>query len=234
MIDTFELPSACVCHYKESFGFEFFQRSRVPPPFKEADCSNGGKVSTPAKNQFFDLKAGPVRKRNDVVRFTVNSPNAKSRPRRHPHQYGLFRIRRRELCTPRRCRGGRFGELCADRRSGKSQDYPTSIIRSIMRKNSTYKSPRQFQKYFGQTCKVEEPTRVGFRSGFSFDESPMCRGETRYIFPKVAQNVNGTNRFIVNTEEYKQGVTVVECHPETTGKHLYGVNTFIRKFIENI
>ena len=93
----------------------------------------------------------------------------------------------------------------------------------MMQKNSTYKSPRQFQKYFGQTCKYEEPTRVAFRfGGFSFDESPVCRGETRYIFPKVAKNMNGTNRFIVNTEEYKQGVTVVECHPEANGKNNYG------------
>ena len=87
-----------------------------------------------------------------------------------------------------------------------------------MRRNQTSQSPHQFNKIFGPTCKVEEPTRVGFRFGFSFDESPMCRGESRYIFPKVAKNVDGTNRFIVNTEEYQQGVTVVECNTEAKGK----------------
>ena len=229
MVDTFELPSACVCHYKESFGFETFGRiaqksnhfppspPKFPIPFRRADCSNGAVASEPIKYNFFNV-IQPSNRKKEITKFVVGSPNAKSRPRRHPHTSKRFERRRRENCTPIPCRGVKFGETCYDKRKGKSQEYPLSIVRSIMRRNSTYKSPPQFNKIFGPTCKVEEPTRVGFRFGFSFDESPMCRGESRYIFPKVAKNVEGTNRFIVNTEEYQQGVTVVECNPEANGK----------------
>merc|ERR550525_13240 len=53
--------------------------------------------------------------------------------------------------------------------------------------------------------------------------SPLYAVETRYIFPKVARNVNGVNLFIVNTEEYKQGVSVVECHQDAVDSPcLYG------------
>ena len=191
-----------------------------PAPIRRADCSNGAVESEIIKYDFLDV-SNQSNKRDLSTKFVVDSPNAKSRPRRHPHTSKRFRIERRirKDCTPIPCRGVKFGETCYDRSKRKSQEYPLSIVRTMMRRNSTYKSPPQFKKIFGPTCKMEEPTRVGFRFGFSFDESPMCRGESRYIFPKVAKNVNGTNRFIVNTEEYQQGVTVVECHPEASGKH---------------
>ena len=234
MVDTFELPSACVCHYKESFGFETFGRVSykstnfrpslplISIPYKYPDCTNGGVVSQPTKRQFLNL-VGSSHTKNGNVRFAINAPNAKSRPRRHPHTSDPFLLKQRDLCTPIHCKDVKFGDLCHYKRSGKSQEYPTSIVRNIMRRNSTYQSPRQFEKFFGQTCKLKEPTRIGFRFGFSFDESPVCRGENRYIFPKVARNVNGTTRFIVNTEEYKQGVTVVECHPEATGINIISI-----------
>ena len=195
---------------------------KYPVPFRRADCSNGAVASEPIKYTFYGTsKSSSSQDENN--KFAVRSPNAKSRPRRHPHTPKRFKVWRRirKDCKPIPCRGVRFGETCYDRRKGKSQEYPLSVVRSVMRKNSTYKSPPQFKKIFGPTCKMEEPTRIGFRFGFSFDESPMCRGENRYIFPKFAKNVNGTNRFIVNTEEYQQGVTVVECHPEARGKPGY-------------
>ena len=227
MVDTFELPSACVCHYKESFGFQTFSRKdpRFPQPFtmpsilfKQPDCSNGGQVSQPVKKQLHGMVEKSV-----VLEDPVNNqsdfrfPSPKSRPRRHPHSDSKFQSLSTKEYAPEECKGVRFGEVCNNYTNSTTQEYPSSIIRSIMRRNSGYTSPKQFQKVMGPTCGYEELTRVGFRFGFSFDESPVCRGETRYIFPKVARNVNGVNRFIVNTEEYKQGVSVVECHPDAVG-----------------
>ena len=225
MVDTFELPSACVCHYKESFGFQTFSRKdpRFPQPFtmpsiifKQPDCRNGGQVSQPVKKQLHGMVEKSVVLKNAAnAQSDFRFPSPKSRPRRHPHSHLKFQSLLKKEYAPDECKSFRFGEIC---KNSTTQEYPSSTIRSIMRRNSGYTSPKQFQKVMGQTCGYEELTRVGFRFGFSFDESPVCRGETRYIFPKVARNVHGVNRFIVNTEEYKQGVSVVECHPDAVGK----------------
>ena len=51
--------------------------------------------------------------------------------------------------------------------------------------------------------------------------SPLYAEERRGIYFKVARNVNGVNRFIVNTEEYKQGVSIVECHSDAVGRLIF-------------
>ena len=248
MVDTFEIPSACVCHYKESFGFDLGFRTaggrfpsfgaRFPIPYKEAECVNGGVISQPLKNQFLSL-LDTSRPKNDTARPTEDVSDANLRPKRAsyvPKRFSRFSPRRGgNNLKPLQCKGVRFGELCTNKTTDPTtvlgkyhQKYPTSIIRSIMRRNYTYKSPNQFKKFFGKPCKFEGESSVAFRFGFSFDESPVCRAHPRYIFPKVAKNVYGTHRFIVNTEEYKQGVTVVECHSDTEGK----LNTVSRRNLE--
>ena len=230
MVDTFELPSACVCHYKESFGFDSFglrdlkKRSafhqRITMPYRFPDCRNGGVLSQPVKRQFREFIWSPQIPIYNIP-FTSNMPSANFRPTRYPHTSERYFLKQRKHFTPIQCREVNFGDVCKYKSSFWQRShvgrYPTSIIRNIMRRNSTYRSPRQFEKFFGKACTLKETTRIGFSVGLSFDESPLCRGETRYIFPKVARNINGTTRFIVNTQEYKQGVTVVECHPDATG-----------------
>ena len=128
MVDTFELPSACVCHYKESFEFETFGRvsqksngfhpslPRFTIPYKYPDCSNGGIVSQPTRRQFYNF-IGSSQIQNHNVRFTSNMPIAKLRPRRHPHTSDRVFLTQTELCTPIQCKEVRFGELCKYKRS---------------------------------------------------------------------------------------------------------------------
>ena len=82
MVDTFEIPSACICNYKASFGFGFrkaqsypsFSRRR-PAPLKEVECSNGSEISQSLKNRFLNLPASP-HKSNDNVKFPNDDRNA--------------------------------------------------------------------------------------------------------------------------------------------------------------
>ena len=242
MVDTFELPSACICNYKASFGFGFrkahgypsFPRRR-PAPLKEVECSNGGEISQSLKNRFLKLPASP-HKNSDNVKFPEDDRNTESRPRRHIRRFRRFKNRRgRTSFVPPESKRCGFVKICDvstttnGTRLGKHQKYPASTVRSLLRRHNTFKSPRQFKKLFGEKCEfgTEREPAVAFRFGFSFEETPVCRGYPRYIFPKVAKNIFGKQRFVVNTEEYRQGVTIVECHAGAKGMCINDVSNNI-------
>jgi hypothetical protein len=42
----------------------------------------------------------------------------------------------------------------------------------------------------------------------------------KYIYPKKAKNVHGEWHYIINTDKYKQGVTVELCLPTTKGQFI--------------
>ena len=76
------------------------------------------------------------------------------------------------------------------------------------------RSKRFFDKVFAGACDDPDAddddikTRTGI---FDFSEQALCKAQQKYIFPKKAVNVQGRTVTIVNTEEYKQGVTVENC-----------------------
>ena len=97
---------------------------------------------------------------------------------------------------------------------------------------TNFRSPVQFKKLFGRPCTFGEEILLGFKFGYSLRETPLCTGYQRYIFPKVAQNTDGKLRYIVNTDEYRQGVTVEECQGAAEGKKL--IRTFISLIHEDL
>ena len=203
VVDTFELPSACVCNYRrEELGLRNLPSTQVDDDtFRNLECGKS-QVTAPLSTRYVRY--------DDEKQIEQKMALLKS---------GRNLFERKEsddLPEPKPCKQGnltddsnvRFGELCID---SSESGYPESLVKSAIRKHNTLRSPVHFKKLFDRPCEYERPT-TAFRVGLSFQESPLCTGYQSYIFPKIAKTVKGEWKYIINTDEYRQGVTVEVCH----------------------
>jgi len=54
--------------------------------------------------------------------------------------------------------------------------------------------------------------------GFDIELSDLCSSHQKYIYPKKAKNVNGEWHYVINTNQYRQGVTIEVCLPRVKGE----------------
>jgi len=65
---------------------------------------------------------------------------------------------------------------------------------------------RRFANFFSDE---PQPTDVGLR--INDDEQYLCSSHVRYLYPKLGQRLDLSWQYIVNTDEFKQGILIEEC-----------------------
>jgi len=111
------------------------------------------------------------------------------------------------------CTNTTYGEICEEDEFDGS--YPEDLVKSLIKKSNTLKSPVHFNKLFERPCDYE-PIVTQFRIGGP-EENPVCESTQKYIFPKVAKTVRGQWRYIINIQDlYMQGVSVEICKATDT------------------
>ncbi|XP_017965963.1 protein spaetzle isoform X5 [Drosophila navojoa] len=68
---------------------------------------------------------------------------------------------------------------------------------------------RRFANFF-----VDEPQPTDFGLRINDDEMYLCNSHQRYLYPKYGQKLDLTWQYIVNTDEFKQGILIEECDHE--------------------
>ena len=70
----------------------------------------------------------------------------------------------------------------------------------------------QFNGIFGQgqPC-VPVKEEVSLRTPLDIEENPLCEARQDHIFPQKGQNAKGQWKFIINTDDYKQGISINKC-----------------------
>jgi hypothetical protein len=74
-----------------------------------------------------------------------------------------------------------------------------------------FKSPSFFGAIFGDICEPQDNNKLAVRAGFDLELSELCSSFQKYIYPKKAKNTAGEWHYIINTDQYRQGVTVEIC-----------------------
>ena len=178
VVDTFEIPSGCVCHTKtvnlfalRKGGFIGRNGPSVPenPPCNESD------------NQATDL-----------TQLNIDLGNPK------------IGLNLTKILVP-----------CQDSSFCESENYPAQEIDNLL-KNS-FMEQSQFNGIYGlgQQCVTPEDPKVSFRQSISIEEKPLCQARQDHIFPKIGQTAKGEWKFIINTDGYKQGISVNKCQEGT-------------------
>lgn len=65
---------------------------------------------------------------------------------------------------------------------------------------------RRFANFFSDE---QQPTEVGLR--INDDEQYLCNSHVRLLYPKSGLRVDSTWQYIVNTDDFKQGILIEEC-----------------------
>jgi hypothetical protein len=110
---------------------------------------------------------------------------------------------------------------CSDEICRSDPDYPLTRIISDLSRHGTLNDKKAFSSLFGATCgNATGLVDVSLRQSESYlkKESPLCKAYQKYIFPQKALTVRGEYRYIINTEEYRQGVTVETCSRRAKGE----------------
>lgn len=204
VVDTFELPSACICNYKTGLQYRLFNTGTL----RTTVCSANMTVSAPLNTWSLKLDKEPQRiipPQADESRIIFG---------RRMRSFTPTHYRRVEFHPQPTCTRGSNG-LISDN-AVDCASYPETEVRRLLRQSNTLKSPIHFKKLFERPCN-STPNAIANRL-FSIGEQPLCDSSTSYIFPKVAKTVQGEWRYIINIEEYQQGVTVVKCNHRGTDK----------------
>ncbi|XP_064552921.1 protein spaetzle isoform X9 [Drosophila montana] len=68
---------------------------------------------------------------------------------------------------------------------------------------------RRFANFFS-----DEPQPTDFGLRMNDDEQYLCNSHVRYLYPKLGQRLDQSWQYIVNTDEFKQGILIEECDHE--------------------
>ncbi|TRY75079.1 hypothetical protein TCAL_12660 [Tigriopus californicus] len=221
-VDTFQLPSACVCNHQ----LDHFVRSGLP----SAPNARLVIVRTPFQKHLAKLAA----RRRNVFQIQRLTGNSKVKTIRSPDEEGRFEfsngdassdglsfpdylvetpedyqesatVQELETLNPLPCRDGLI--ICEE-----DPDYPTDLVRQSLARNNLLRLAGFFEKIFNGACEKISESDLDLRTrSFNLGEEPLCRSTLKYIFPKKAENMEGKTVIIINTDEYQQGVTVAEC-----------------------
>jgi len=96
-------------------------------------------------------------------------------------------------------------------------DYPLTMIQQGLTRHGTLDDKKAFSSLFGPSC-GNSTVNIKLRQSFDLKESPLCKAYQKYIFPQKALTVRGEYRYIINTGDYKQGVTVETCTRRAKGR----------------
>ena len=100
--------------------------------------------------------------------------------------------------------------ICSD----DDPNYPEKEVQALLQRHGLFASKEYFKRLFDQPCifhKKPKNEPLIFRSGLNFDESKICTSLQTFTYPKKGKTIKGEWKYIVNTEEYQQGITVHKC-----------------------
>ena len=222
--DSFSLPSACICYYKNPFksniGFRSSFRASRPsgprlpfcrdgtrldlPRFVSSEPSLGGENlirRTSSAGRPFVHQAGSREDRSRISRDFVY-PGQRQRDARQRRERRRNSSRRRQSSAPRLSTGclSSGKSYCED--TTDNTNYPADLARSLLSKN-----PAVGQNLFRQVFDNECTNTIGTRF-FSIEDEQLCRGRQKVIFPRTALNLNNEWRFVVNIDNFTQAVEI--------------------------
>ena len=198
-VDTFDLPSACVCKTKiREFSFRKDNPEDVPfvpLPLINPDrmCSEDNEATKPIKHDIFErgnansVKDGP----KQLVALELASTSV----------------------TP--CESGPDNDTLCDT---EDSEYPEKAINFLLFRNRFFANKEYFNTVLGPPCEPPEPEKLMTRLGFDLTEAALCATRETYVFPKKAKNSRGVWKYVVNTLEYQQGISMHKCHMRASGQ----------------
>ena len=98
--------------------------------------------------------------------------------------------------------------LCEDNDDDK---YPTNDIIRLLYRHKLFANKEFFKRLFKRPCIIAGPEHLKTRLGFDTSERALCETVETFIYPKKAKNSKGQWKYIVNTDDYKQGVSIYRC-----------------------
>ncbi|XP_041447611.1 protein spaetzle isoform X3 [Drosophila obscura] len=100
-----------------------------------------------------------------------------------------------------------------DQTNQKSKSFCTQVENYPDLSRIKGKLAQNFSHFFSDPEPV--PTDISSRLGPN-DEVFLCRSHRRYLYPQSGRKSDNTWQFIVNNEEFKQGILVEECENKDT------------------
>ena len=98
--------------------------------------------------------------------------------------------------------------LCDD---SNDEQYPDNAIKRLLTNDKLFANKEFFQRIFAKPCVKVGPEDLKTRLGFDQTERALCETVETYIYPKKAKNSQGVWKYIVNTDDYKQGISIHRC-----------------------
>ena len=86
--------------------------------------------------------------------------------------------------------------------------YPEKAINFLLYRNKFFANKEYFNKVLGPPCTPAKPESLITRLGFDLTEAALCGTQETYVFPKKAKNSSGVWKYVVNTLEYQQGISM--------------------------
>lgn len=108
----------------------------------------------------------------------------------------------------------------------KDPNYPVDAVTNFLYRHKLFANKDYFNKLFDKPCKPKPEKKededkanlLVIRSGFDLKEQELCETKETFSYPQKAKNLNGVWKYIVNTEDYKQGISVLKCLHYVQGK----------------
>ncbi|XP_055389809.1 protein spaetzle-like [Condylostylus longicornis] len=85
-------------------------------------------------------------------------------------------------------------------------NYPIDDVIKAIQEDST-----KFEAVFGEDSLPEIPTEISQRIDPDFGEETLCQSVERLIFPQAGMTKDNNWSFIINHENYTQGIRIEEC-----------------------
>ncbi|KAH8306472.1 hypothetical protein KR018_012404 [Drosophila ironensis] len=114
---------------------------------------------------------------------------------------------------------------CGDNEPLESKSFCTTVKNYPDLSALKGKLSGKFAKFFNEEVPVELSSRVGTGD----DEVYLCQSVTRTLYPKMGQKAEDSSwQFIVNDDEFKQGIQVEEC--TNPGEHCDYTDSFPSRY----
>lgn len=85
------------------------------------------------------------------------------------------------------------------------EGYPDEYIETILKRES-----KKYEALFGEDLVVPEEIQNRFSNGVE-EEETLCTSIEQLIFPQAAETKDGSWNYIINNQNYTQGVRVEQC-----------------------
>ena len=113
------------------------------------------------------------------------------------------------------CSGNKEGTICSE----KDPDYPELKIKATFQKHGFFANKEYFDRLFGKPCIFEtSKDSLSIRTGLNFEETQVCTSLEIFSYPNKGKTIHGEWKYIVNTDNYQQGILIHKCTNQSVKK----------------